>query len=90
MPPPANKFAGGEFQHNVTNVNTKFTDVCKKNFAMFTNITIFAPDFQNLDVMDNTKEKKPIKWWLMLLISILSAIAGSISENATGMIGRIF
>lgn len=57
---------------------------------MFTKVTIFAPDFQTLNVMDNTKEKKPLKWWLMLLISILSAIAGSISENATGMIGRIF
>lgn len=39
--------------------------------------------------MKENTEKKPIKWWLMLLISILSAIAGSIGENATGMIGSI-
>lgn len=68
----------------------KFTDVYKKNLAMFTNVTIFAPDFNTVNVMKQTKEKQPLKWWLMLLISILSAIAGSISENATGMIGRIF
>ncbi len=40
--------------------------------------------------MEKDNQKKSLKWWLMLLISILSAIAGSISENATNMIGRIF
>ena len=39
--------------------------------------------------MEKDTQKQPLKWWLMLLISILSAIAGSLGENATGFIGSL-
>lgn len=40
--------------------------------------------------MKQNNKEHGLKWWIMLIISILSAIAGGISENATDMIGRIF
>lgn len=33
--------------------------------------------------------KKPIKWWLELVIAILAALAGMLTENATELSSNI-
>jgi len=37
-----------------------------------------------------SKERKPLSWWLRLAITVLSAVAGMLVENATDFCGQIF
>lgn len=39
--------------------------------------------------MEKDIEKKPLKWWITLIIAVLTAIGGALAENATDFIGSV-
>lgn len=39
--------------------------------------------------MKQDNEKKPLKWWITLIIAVLTAIGGALAENTTNLIGSV-
>lgn len=39
---------------------------------------------------NETIDPKKVKWWISVVIAVLSAIAGALGESATGWLGGIF